>query len=196
MKKSNLLSKSISALIAILSSSILIYIATASADKAKPNLQLLRAARLSDTVSVRSTVRPTPSINFSDGRDLVTDYDRADRARIALEDNTASPAALASADFDKDGAPDLICAYGAPGGGIIALHKGNLDSIYPNSPQANQRTPGGTFTDAPFLSPARAFELPQPPDFVGEGDFDADGNQDLVVASRGSNSLLLLSGDG
>ena len=92
--------------------------------------------------------------------------------------------------------PDLICAYRAPDGGIITLHRGNRDAIYPNTSQAQRRKAEGQFTDAPFLSAAKVFELPQAPDFVGAGDFDANGHQDLIVASRGSNALFILEGDG
>ncbi|MBA2736975.1 MAG: FG-GAP repeat protein, partial [Pyrinomonadaceae bacterium] len=35
-----------------------------------------------------------------------------------------SPSALAAADFDIDGYPDLVTGYSAPGGGILTFHKG------------------------------------------------------------------------
>ena len=195
MNKNNTLLKSALLLVAILCSSILLYKATASADKARSNPPI-RLAQLSDGVSIHSNTRVTPSINFSNGHDLVTDYEGTQRACAALQDNLAAPAALSSADFDEDGAPDLICAYRAPEGGIITLHKGNRDAIYPNTSQAQRRKAEGQFTDAPFLSAAKVFELPQAPDFVGAGDFDANGHQDLIVASRGSNLLFILEGDG
>ena len=68
--------------------------------------------------------------------------------------------------------------------------------LYPNTSQAQRRKAEGQFTDAPFLSAAKVFELPQAPDFVGTGDFDANGHQDLIVASRGSNALFILEGNG
>jgi hypothetical protein len=71
-----------------------------------------------------------------------------------------------------------------------------VDAIYPNSPQAQQRKAEGTFTDMPFLSPARVFALPVVPDFLGAGDFNADGNQDLVTTARGGELLHWLPGDG
>ncbi|MGA9770544.1 MAG: HYR domain-containing protein [Blastocatellia bacterium] len=195
MSKNNTLLKSALLLVVILGSSILLYKAAASTDKAKFSAPI-RLAQLSERVSVHSNTRITPSINLGNGHDLITGYEGTDRARAALEGNLASPAALSTADFDEDGVPDLICAYRAPGGGIIALHRGNRDSIYPNSPQAQRRKAEGQFTDAPFLSAAKIFELPQAPDFVGAGDFDADGHQDTIIASRGSNALFILEGDG
>src|SRR5207247_690913 len=90
----------------------------------------------------------------------------------------------------------LICGYGRPGGGIITLHCGNVDSIYQNSPEAQRRKSEGTFTDSAFLSLTRVFEAPIAADFVGAGDFDGDGHWDVVIAARGGKELYLLPGDG
>src|SRR5207253_1265092 len=79
---------------------------------------------------------------------------------------------------------------------IITLLRGNVDSIYPNAPEAQDRRARGEFTDAPFLSPTSAFAFPVAPDFIGTGDFDADGHQDLVAAMRDGNKLYFLLGDG
>src|SRR5207244_4906603 len=79
---------------------------------------------------------------------------------------------------------------------IVTLLLGNVDSIYPNAPEAKQRKANGTFTDAPFLSPARVFGAPVAADFIGEGDFDGDSHWDVVIASRTRNALYLFSGDG
>jgi hypothetical protein len=113
-----------------------------------------------------------------------------------LQRNEAEPLALASADFDEDGMPDLICGYGHSESGIVTWLRGNVDSIYPNSPEAQRRKTAGEFTDAPFLSPARVFALPIEPEFLGAGDFDGDGHWDVVAASRTSDALYLLPGDG
>jgi len=99
--------------------------------------------------------------------------------------------------------PDLVSGYGflsargAQGGaGILTWHRGNVDLLWPNSPEAQKRKAEGTFTDAPFLSPARAFALPVAPDFLGAGDFDADGHWDVVAVTRGGEVLHWLPGDG
>jgi hypothetical protein len=46
------------------------------------------------------------------------------------------------------------------------------------------------------LSPAKVFDLPEAPEFLGTGDFDADGHLDVVIAARGSNVLYWFPGDG
>jgi uncharacterized repeat protein (TIGR01451 family) len=132
----------------------------------------------------------------SDGRDVKTSYTGAAKLQQVLEQNLARPLALASADFDEDGVPDLISGYAGSSGGIITLHRGNIDSIYPNAPEAQQRKVNGTYTDSPFLSPALVFEVAEAADFVGAGDFDADSHWDVVAAARRGKSLWLLPGDG
>src|SRR5437588_5055882 len=153
-------------------------------------------ARLSETISVHAAGRGNPTINLSDGRDLLTSYVGPEELRNALEQNQAEPLSLASADFDEDGVPDLVSGYSYNGQGIVTLLRGNVDSIYPNAPEAKQRKTNGTFTDAPFLSPARVFGAPVVADFIGAGDFDGDSHWDVVIASHTRNALYLFSGDG
>src|SRR5215471_9614361 len=144
-------------------------------------------ARLSEEVSVRAAGRGNPYMNLSDGHDLVTQYEGDHRLVTALETNQAKPLSLASADFDEDGVPDLIGGYAAAGGGAVTLLKGNVDALYPNAPEARQRRAAGTFTEAPFLSPAPVYGVPEAVDFLGAGDFDADGHWDVVAARRGGD---------
>jgi hypothetical protein len=151
---------------------------------------------LSDYISARASGHKDASINLSEGRDILTAYAGEERIKQALQQNTARPLALADGDFDGDGVQDLISSYAGPDGGVITLHRGNIDAIMPNAPEAKQRKAAGEFTNSPFLSPARVFELPLRPDFIGTGDFDADGHLDIVAAARGGNELCLLAGDG
>jgi hypothetical protein len=153
-------------------------------------------ARLSDEVSVHAAGRGNPWINLSDGREVITPYNGPAELTQLLERNQVRPRSLCSADFDEDGVPDLISGYGGPNCGIITLLRGNVDSIYPNAPEAKQRRADGTFTDAPFLSPAFVFSVAEAADLIGAGDFDGDGHWDVVTAARGGNKLYLMSGDG
>ncbi|HBB94854.1 MAG TPA: hypothetical protein DC054_05635, partial [Blastocatellia bacterium] len=159
-------------------------------------IQPASLARLSETVSVRAASRDNPTIKLSDGHDVLTSYVGPEDLRMALEQNRAQPLSLACADFDEDGVPDLVSGYSYKGQGIVSVLRGNVDSIYPNSPDAIQRKANGTLTDPPFLSPARVFPAPVAADFVGAGDFDGDGHWDLVIAARTASMLYLLSGDG
>ncbi|MFY9573185.1 MAG: FG-GAP-like repeat-containing protein, partial [Blastocatellia bacterium] len=153
-------------------------------------------ATMSDEISVHAAGRGNPWINLDDGHELITSYSGPPEITQLLERNGARSFSLCSADFDEDGVPDLISGYAARNTGIITLIRGNVDSIYPNAPEAKQRRAKGIFTDAPFLSPAFVFGVPEAADFIGAGDFDADGHWDVVTAARGGYKLYLMSGDG
>jgi hypothetical protein len=168
-----------------------------SANKSEVGIEVIAQARLSQAISVQAAGRGNPYINLSDGRDMISGYDGPAYLVEALEQNRAKPLSLASADFDEDGAPDLICGYAGSGDhGILTLHRGNLDAIYANTPEASQRKSEGTFTDAPFLSPGYIYAVPEAVDFMGAGDFDCDGHRDVVVARRGGDALYMFTGDG
>ena len=159
----------------------------------QPQIEL---ARMSEQVTVHAAGRGNPWVNLSDGHELLTPYSGPAELTTVLERNEAQPLSLCSADFDEDGVPDLISGYAGPNGGIVTLLRGNVDSIYPNAPEALQYRAEDTFTDAPFLSPAFVFAAPEAVDFIGAGDFDVDGHWDVVTAARGSDRLNLMSGDG
>jgi hypothetical protein len=147
----------------------------------------------------RSSLRvssESAELRFSNGRYLATAYRGESDLAPLLEQNQAQALSLATADFDEDGVPDLVAGYEAQAQGILTLHRGNIDSINPNSREAQLRQKSDTYTDAPFLSTALVMKSPVTPDFLGTGDFDANGHWDVVVGSRDSNHLYLLSGDG
>lgn len=110
-----------------------------------------------------------------------------------LERDGVEPVAVAFGDFDEDGIGDMVCGYAAPGIGVLTLHRGNQDSLFPNHPNAANR---GDYSAPPFLSSATVFELSEAPEFLGAGDFDGDGHIDIVSASRGGSSLQLSRGRG
>jgi len=136
-------------------------------------------------VTIRATGRGAPHLFLRDGQKVATNN---------VGDWPPSPAvplALASADFDEDGMPDLASGYAAPNGaGVIAIHRGNIDALWPYGKAPRNSEPPA------FLPDARVFALPEAPDFLGAGDFDADGHWDLVAGHRGSKSLYFLRGDG
>ncbi len=100
------------------------------------------------------------------------------------------------ADFDEDGTPDLVCGFASGEAGVLTLQRGNVDSIFPDTPAATRRRVEGSFVDSPFFPEARPTPIDHKPDFVQAGDFDADGHQDLVTASRSDHRLWFHRGDG
>ncbi|MCP9496072.1 MAG: hypothetical protein MSG64_16615 [Pyrinomonadaceae bacterium MAG19_C2-C3] len=125
-----------------------------------------------------------------------TNYVGDEKLKVMFERDDVRPLALASADFDEDGTPDLVGGYGVGEQGAVVLYRGNADAIYPNSTEARKRKAEGSDTDAPFLSPGSIFAVETAVDFLGAGDFDADGHWDVVAATRGANVLRWLPGDG
>jgi hypothetical protein len=161
----------------------------------------VRAGDARAAVAVYAAHRGNPWINLRDGTPLPLERSGPAALVEALEGSQAQPLALAAGDFDEDGVPDLVSGWRtssqrAPGGGLLTLYRGNLDSIYPDSPQAQARKAAGTFTEAAFLSPAYVFDPLTIPDFLVAGDFDGDGHWDVAAAARGGSALHLLPGDG
>ncbi|MFY9571869.1 MAG: FG-GAP-like repeat-containing protein [Blastocatellia bacterium] len=153
-------------------------------------------ARLGSAVGIQAAGRGNPWMNMTDGHEVLAAYEGSGSAVGLMSRDQGRPLSLASADFDEDGMPDLIAGYAGGTGGIITLHRGNVDSVYPNTEAARRRKAEGTFTDVPFISPAQVFDAAVPPDFIEAGDFNADGHQDLVIASREHTSIYFLPGDG
>jgi hypothetical protein len=143
-------------------------------------------------VVVHAEGQGSPWLSFGDGTTVRATYSGFDKTGSGFGEARA----LATGDFNNDGVADLIATYGADNGGFAVLHSGNVDAIYPNSPEARERVAAGTYTDSAFLSEARVFQTPVTPDFVGAGDFDADGSLDLVAAQRGGDSIYFLRGSG
>lgn len=139
--------------------------------------------KVQPAAAIRAEKRGFPNVNFMDGVDLPA----------AKNAGGESPRALASADFDADGAADLVTA---DAGGTLRFYRGNIDSLYPNSPPSKLRQSFGTFTDAPFYAVERSFALNVAPDYLEAGDFNADGRADILAAAQSDNRLQLLAGDG
>ncbi|HEV8267960.1 MAG TPA: VCBS repeat-containing protein, partial [Thermoanaerobaculia bacterium] len=119
----------------------------------------------------------------------------AEESVATLVLGTARPLSLAADDFDADGFPDLVVGYAGAGGGVLALHRGDPEAFGPTDPEVLRGIGSNRFPE-PFLNAVQALALAVAPDFLVTGDFDRDGNRDVVVASRGGTSFYLLPGDG
>jgi uncharacterized repeat protein (TIGR01451 family) len=139
------------------------------------------SANLSGAVAVRAPERASnPFLSLCDGHPLST----------LSPAGQGQPVALASADFDGDGVPDLVSGFSTGKAGRVTIHRGNVNALWPYGAALRNGPPPA------FLPNPRSLALPESPDFLVTGDFDADGHWDIVTAQRGSNALYFLKGDG
>ncbi|HEX3742807.1 MAG TPA: Ig-like domain-containing protein [Bryobacteraceae bacterium] len=126
-----------------------------------------------------------PFLNLSEGRSVATRYRGG-----SFSTSGARALSTAAGDFDEDGVPDLVSGFATrAAAGAVTVHRGNVDALWPYGALRG--------TDPPaFLPDARVFSLPEPPDFLAAGDFDADGHSDIAAAHAGSRTLYWLKGDG
>jgi uncharacterized repeat protein (TIGR01451 family) len=160
-------------------------------------LLLLILSNLANDLPAATALQATatgPKIWLQDNRPLAVVHTGAAVQNPGLM-GAAQPLSLASGDIDGDGVADLLVGYSAPGGGVIAVHRGNLDAFAPQSDASLQAIGRGEFP-SPFLSDAQTFSIPVTPDFLALGNFTGDGQRDLIIAARGSNTLYIFPGDG
>jgi hypothetical protein len=144
-----------------------------------------------------ATVLPSagkPLVNLKTPQNLQLTYTGPADAVAALQAGTAIPTALAAADFDADGAMDVVAGYSAKNGGLVVLMRGNPDAFAPTDLTLYGKAAKGNVPPT-FLPKATVFTVPGSPDLIATGDFNRDGYKDVLVGTRGG-SLYLLAGDG
>lgn len=107
--------------------------------------------------------------------------------------SNARAASMASADFNTDGYADLVSGYAQDQGGFIALHRGNPEAYAPTSPSAFANLKRGIYPPG-FVSEAQIWDLPVVPELLVVGDFNADGDSDVVFAQRSDDAIYFMPG--
>ena len=123
-------------------------------------------------------------------------YGAEGEGQFAKQLNQATPLSLASADFDEDGVPDLVGGFDSDGHGFVSLWRGRDRSVSQITRETKTQGSEATVSDEAFFQPAVVLQFQTKNDFIGAGDFDADGHADIVTGSYGGTVLYYLSGDG
>src|SRR6476646_1219857 len=97
------------------------------------SLTALMASSLSTVLKSRASnlVHAGSVMNFGDRAEMQVAYSGAGSLVAALQSSSTRSRALASADLDSDGAPDLIAGYELDGKGIVTVQRGNSDAFAP-----------------------------------------------------------------
>src|SRR5215213_4798125 len=145
-------------------------------------------------ITVHAAGRGKPFLNLQDGREMSVNY-RGDQAAVAaLQNGAAQARALASADFDRNGTPDVVAGYASNGSGMITLQRGNPDAFAPTDDSVLVRMQQG-FNPESLLPGADVYAVPVSPDFLVTGSFTRDSEKDVLFAAKGG-ALYLMAGDG
>src|ERR1041384_4257751 len=174
---------------------VALYVRVKSAASSASNSKIVELTKKSKgQVTVQAAGRGRPFLNLKDGRDMTVTY-RGDRAAAtALQSGAAQARSLASADFDRNGTPDVVAGYSYNGGGIITLQRGNPDAFAPADDSVFVRMQQGYNPDS-LLPGADVYSVPVSPDFIVTGNFTKGSAPDVVFAAKGG-ALYLMGGNG
>lgn len=134
-------------------------------------------------VTITAKDRGLPRVSFENGTEITS----------SANQNGSPGKLMATADFNSDGIADLIVS---DTGGNLKFYPGNIQSIYPTGKMGDQSLKDEDFSAEAFLPIARNFQISIVPDFLETGDFNADGNQDILAARKNDSALYLAAGDG
>src|SRR5438034_7043425 len=156
------------------------------------NLAKSSAKSGTPAITVHAAGRGKGLLKPLDGRALTSDFAGNQATSEALRSGAARPLSLATADFDLDGAPDLVTGYDYAGGGLITLQRGNIEAFAPTDRTAFDRAAKGEVAPS-FLPETQSVELPERADFILADDLTQNSHADLLVAARGGGLYVVMN---
>src|SRR5690242_8126156 len=135
-------------------------------------------------ITVQAAGRGKPFLNLQDGRSMKVVYRGESALTSALQSGAAQARTLASADFDRNGTPDVVAGFAFNGAGMITLQRGNPDAFAPADDSVFVRMQQGYNPDS-LLPGADVYAVPVSPDFMVTGNFTRDSNKDVLFAAKG-----------
>ncbi|MBX7221352.1 MAG: fibronectin type III domain-containing protein [Blastocatellia bacterium] len=174
---------------------LMTFLAIRKMEKVAARQELVREQQ-AGRVTARVVEENGPWVHVAPGTSLPTHMTGTAGLVQSLSNGAIRPLALATADFDEDGVPDLLTAGMAPETGMLLLYRGNGAGRNPLHPSVLAKKAAGTSVDGPFFAEPGMISVPTVPELVGTGDFNADGHQDVVLTSLNATTLSFLPGDG
>ena len=110
-------------------------------------------------VTVHAAGRGKPYLNFQDGSTMKSVYRGESALANALQNGAAQARSLASADFDRNGTPDVVAGFDFNGAGMITLQRGNPDAFAPTDDSVFARMQQGYNPDS-LLPGADVYAIP------------------------------------
>jgi CSLREA domain-containing protein len=166
---------------------------SAQAESTKKTLKRFSANR-ENAVPLEFERANSPWIKLKQGKTINSEFSGTESAIGEFERGSLRPTTLAWTDFNFDGFPDIISGFAGTNGGVITLHRGWKEAFSPEDEQVLAGIRRGEFPVS-FEKEAKVLEVPAAPDFIIAGSFVKSSPLDIVVATRGSNAIYILSSD-
>lgn len=137
----------------------------------------------------------SPWIKMRQGKPIESEFVGTEAAIGQFEKGSLRPTTLVSVDFNFDGYLDVISGFAGTNGGVIALHKGWKEAFAPENEQVLAGIKNGEFPVS-FEKESQVLDIPVAPDFIVSGKFIKGSQLDLIIGSRQSRSIYLLTSNG
>jgi len=170
---------------------VALYVRVKSEDSAKffrAATNVARTYRPKEGVTVHAANRGKPFLNLQDGREIGVTYRGEATAVAALQSGAAQARSVASADFDRNGTPDVVAGYAFNGGGLITLQRGNPDAFAPTNDSVFLRMQQG-YNPESLLRDADVYAVSVTPDFLITGNFTKDSEKDVLFWQRAATFI-------